>query len=452
MASKGTWYAWVIAGSTFLLGIGTICGTMSWGYVAPYIAEEFGTTVADIAIGTSLYGILCSGLGFLAGSLGDRFGPRIVCTVGSVGLGVFLILAGTISTSVIITIVLYALAGAFASACGGILMPKLIASWFAPNMRGKGMVINTLGGSISGAVLGIVAPLLIINSGWKGCFFWLGVVITICGILYFLLARDTPAKMGTVPLGSPPGTEVIVEPELTPEEKAAQKAASRMSSIRVLKMPITWIFGVMCIVWQFYFMGVNAFQTAAILEAGYDIQVAGLIGTITIGVLAVSQIVCSSLSDKFSRKKIFGFLCVGSGIMLVVVYFVLGLDEPNLLLLYGVFVILGCFSGNAPIMQNLYAEVYPPDLRGSGPGMIGTITLVGMFFGPLIAAAFVNMSGGVSATAILFGGISLTIAGLIAWIFFPNTGGKYGDPLAEQYNAELEKKAVAATEEASAGE
>lgn len=322
-------------------------------------------------------------------------------------------------------------------------MPKLYASWFAPNMRGKGMVINTLGGSLSGAALGIVAPMLIISSGWRGLFSTLGIVIAICGIVYFIFARDTPAKMGTVPLGSAEGTVVPVEPELTEEEKAAQKAESRKNLTRVLKMPITWLFGIMCIVWQFYFMGTNAFQTAAILEAGYDITVAGLIGTITIAILAVSQVVCSSLTDKLSRKKVFGFLCCASGIMLIIIYFILGLPMQNVFLIYGAFAILGCFSGNAPILQNLYAEVFPPDLRGTGPGVIGTITLVGMFGGPLIAAQFVTMSGGYTPSVFIFAGVSLFIAGLIAWITFPNTGGKYGDPLADKYNEEHELAAGA---------
>lgn len=443
----GSKYAWVIAVVSLFLGLGTVVGTQTWGFVAPFIAEEFGVSVASITIATSLYGLFQMGLGFIMGPIGQRLGIRITCTAGAVGLGLFIFLAGTIATSTTAVIILYGLAGCFASICGGCMVPLIFSNWFAPNMRGKGMVINTLGGSGGGMLLGIVAPQLLLNGGWHSTMRYLGLFIIVGGIIWFLVARDNPAKIGTVPLGADPHAAVEKAIEKTDEEKAAEKAAQRTALFSVLKMPITWLFGIMNALWYCYFTAKAAFQATALLEVGYDIALAGAVSSITIFILMFSQIVCSTLSDHFSRKKIFSILNIGSAVALIAIFFMLQTAPDNLVVFFAPFVVLGLFSGNAPLLQNLMGEIFPPNLRGAGPGVVSTITLLGTFGGPLLAAAFVNLTGS-AVTVYIYCGVCLFIAGLISLIFFPNTGGKYGDPMAKKYEEEKAAKQAAEAPEA----
>ena len=92
----------------------------------------------------------------------------------------------------------------------------------------------------------------------------------------------------------------------------------------------------------------------------------------------------------------------------------------------------GLFFGVAPILNTLMAECFPPELRGSGPGVVSTIALVGRFFGPIIAAQCIVMAGGHTGAFTYFAGGSLLVAGILVLIILPKTGGKVGDPIGKK--------------------
>ena len=429
-------YAWVVAVACFLGGICVITGMFMYGYNVAFIAEEFGVQVADLAIATSLYGALGTGLATVWGLIGNKLGARLTMTIGMVGLGVFLVLCGTpINQSPVTFIILYSIGGALAATLGGAITPKLIASWFAPNHRAKGMMINTLGGSGSGAVLGIVVPIIIMGQGWRGCFMTMGFVCIVCGILFFLLCRNSPESMGTHAFGYTAEEAERMSALAEASEAQISEQGNRKLLMEVVKSPITWLFGIAYIIWQFYFMGAQAFQTPAILAAGFDLVTVGLIGMFNMVCLMVSQVLFSTLSDRFlSRKAFLAGLCIICGVLQLGVPFFLSqpgvVENPTILIVY--MCVIGLTTGQAAMLNTLMAEVYPVHLRGTGPGVIYTISLIGTFFGPLIAAAIVNAAGGDMFVNFYFIGICLIVSGIIYFVILPKTGGKHGDPLAEK--------------------
>ena len=424
-------YAWVIAFLCFLAGVTFMTGIMMYAYNVSFIAEGLGVSVEELAMATSLFGALSTGCAFIAGMVGNKIGPRLAMGGGMLGMGILFVLIGLIVNDVMTFIILYAFSGVFGATLTASITPKLIASWFAPNMRAKGMMINTLGGSGVGALFGIILPIFLLNFGWEGCFEIMGVVIIVFSVIFFLLCRNTPESVGTHAFGA------------TEEQKkeyaavAAVHLDTKTVIKQVLKMKITWIYGISYIFWTFYFTVSNAFQTPAILACGYDITTAGFIGTCTMICLMISQALFSSLSDKFlSRKTIMGLMAIGNGAMQFGLMWILlaGVDIPILI----VYVcILGLITGHAALLNTMMAEVYPPSLRAVGPGVISTIAIIGTFFGPLIGAAFVGFMGGQLPYAIPFAGAMLIISGLMIFFMFPKTGGKYGDPMADKEAAEI---------------
>lgn len=429
--AKSSGYAWVIAILCFLAGVAFMTGIMMYAYNVSFIAEDLGISVEELALATSMFGALSTGCAFVAGMLGNKFGARIPMSIGMLGLGLMLLLIGLVVNDAATFTVLYALGGMFGATLTGSIVPKLIASWFAPNMRAKGMMINTLGGSGIGALFGIILPIFLINYGWRGCFEIMGVVVIIFSVIFFLLCRNTPESVGTHPFGATEdqAKEYAVVANVQLDTKTVIK--------KVLKQPITWIYGVAYTFWTFYFTVSNAFQTPAMLDCGYDITTVGFIGTCTMVCLMASQAIFSSLSDKFaSRKTIMGLMAIGNGAMQFGLFFILtaGTDVPILI----VYVcILGLITGHAALLNTMMAEVYPPSLRAVGPGVISTISIIGTFAGPLIGAGFVGMMGGYLPVAIPFAGAMLIISGLIIFFLFPKTGGKYGDPMADKEAAEV---------------
>lgn len=427
----GSWYAWVVSAGGLLTQLANLFALSVWGLNLAMIAQQLGVQPADLALGSSLFGVLTAASGFIWGNIADRIGPRTTLSIATFGIGVFICCIALFANSVETVILFYALAGACAGGVGSAVLPKLISAWYTAKWRGKGYVVVTLGGSISGIIFGFIAPIFVLNGGWQACFMAIGIIALVSGVLAFILCRDYPAKLGTVPFGSPAGTEVKVpeKPAETAEEKAARKAENRKKMIEVLKMPITWKFGIVYILWYFYFMANNAFRGAAILGAGFDVVVAGLVGSVLTATMAIGQVIFASLSDRFSRKKIFALMSIVGGIVYFAMYWVLGAADATVVLVY--FGILGFFLGAPPVMQTMMAESYPTALRGSGPGVITTLGLIGRFFGPILAGFAIGLCAGYTPGYALFAGGALILSGIVAFFFLPNTGGKYGDPMAD---------------------
>lgn len=431
----GSWYAWIVASSGFVSQLVCVMCSGIYGLNLAYVAETFGMARSDLAIGASIYGLAYAGCSVFWGSIADKIGIRKTLTIAAFGVGLWFVLIGVIPhTSPWTVIGLYALAGVFVSGVGSAVLPKMMSNWFATRMRGKGAMVITAGGTVAGVINGIIGPWLILNAGgWQGCFLWIGVLFMVFSAIIFLLARDAPEVMGTIAFGAKPDSEEIVE-----KKKNVDKALARKNAIEVIKMPITWKFGVVFIFWQFWLMSHNTFLTTAMLDSGYTIVVAGLAGSILKGVQFFGQILFPSLSDKFLRKGILLIQCVIAGALYIGLYFVLGagVGEEILYLYIGT---VGLFIVSNPILQPLMAESYPPRLRGAGPGMISTIAMLGRFFGPLIAGWVIAASGGITVTFVIFAGACHALTGIFGYLWLPKTSGKHGDPLAEKEKKKMQE-------------
>lgn len=431
LTAKKSGYAWLISAAGFLSQLIVVFSLAMFGMTIASIAESLGVAVTALAICSSVYGLCYGGLGVVWGNIADRIGVRLQFGIASVGAGVFAILFGLFVNSVASACILYALVGCFTAGITTGTIPKLVTLWFDSKWRGRGIVIVGLGGTVAGMLLGVIAPIIIGVNGWQGCFEIFGAVNVVLGIIIFLILRDTPESIGTVPFGSDP-KEYVPAPiakEMTAEEKAAKKQADHNALIRVLKRPLTWKFGILLIFWQFCLTASSTYFIAAITFAGYSLVVAGLVSTLKTAGMFVGTLFSPSLSDKFGRKIVFVIQMFMYAILFAVFYFTIG--TGNELLVYVVGFLCGICDAQAPIMQSALGECFPKSLRGTGPGMCTTISLVGRFFGPMIAAAIIVMFGGNTTIALLWGAVAIGIAGILGIIWLPKTGGKYGDPLAD---------------------
>jgi sugar phosphate permease len=431
LTKKGSGYAWAISGSGFLTQLICVWCLAMFGMNLSSFAESIGVTAASLAIVSSIFGLCYGGLGVVWGNLADRIGIRKELAIASIGAGVWLICFGQFANSIWTAAVFYGLTGAFIAGISSGVIPKIITSWYAASWRGKGIIFVSLGGSVAGILLGIIAPIIIKSSGWSGCFTTFGIICIILGIIVFLVVRDSPAVLGTIPFGADPKDYENVEPvkELTAEERAAQKAENHKKLIAVLKRPITWKYGIALIFWQFYLTSNSTYLVASITGAGYSLTVAGLVSSLQTAAMFASTFIFPTLSDKFGRKAIFMFLTAACAIIYVCFYFTLGLN--NEMIVYGMVLLLGLFSQMTPIMQSSLGECFPKELRGTGPGMVTTITLVGRFFGPIICGAIIAATGNTSSS-FLFAAFGLVVCCLLIGAWVPKTGGKYGDPIADE--------------------
>lgn len=437
---KGSRYAWVITSNGFLSQMAANFTVAGWGMCLAYMAADFGVETTSLAIGTSIFGVIYAALAVFWGNMSDRIGLRKVMSIGALGTGIILVAIGFFARTAVAAIVMYAFAGVFLSAISFSLLPKLVSTWFATHSRGIGFGITAAGGSCGGIILGIIAPLMIKYGGWVAYFKIIGFIIIVIGILIVALVRDSPASIGALPYGSEKETEEVADQRKVDQHASSASNADRIK--RILKLPNMWKMALVFILFQIYYMSHQALFISALLAAGYDITVSGLISSITYVGITIGQVAFPIVSDRFARKNILGTLLVCAGVMYVVLSFVLKAALPVGVVLVIVAIAGILFAANA-MMQATMTELFPPDLRGAGPGFINTLGMIGKFSGPVIASAFVVATGGNLLNYPLIAGPCALAAGIIALVFLPKTSGKYGDPIAEQYARDLAAEEVA---------
>ena len=80
-------YGWRIVAAVFAVLFTAYGAQYCFGVFFTALLDEFGWSRAGLAGVFSLYAFLYSAFGFPAGRLTDRWGPRVVITVGGVFLG-----------------------------------------------------------------------------------------------------------------------------------------------------------------------------------------------------------------------------------------------------------------------------------------------------------------------------------------------------------------------------
>lgn len=152
--------------------------------LSPFIRDDFKLSYTQVAVVNSAFA-LPYGIGQLpAGWLADRIGPRMLITIGILGVAVVGVLVG-ISQTFIMLIVFLVLMGL----AGGGYHPSsapLISASVEPKKRGRALGIHLIGGSASFFLAPIIAAAIAGTWGWRGPFIVLAVPSAIFGILFFI--------------------------------------------------------------------------------------------------------------------------------------------------------------------------------------------------------------------------------------------------------------------------
>ncbi len=165
-------------------------GRLNFSVVLPQIMTDFGWTRADVgAIGTALFWSYAIGQ-FINGQLGDKFGARILITVGLTVSALMNLLFG-FSQTLLAMIVIWSING-YAQSMGWSPTVKTLANWFQSSVRGKmsGLLGTSyiLGGAISVALAGFIA----VRVGWQATFFIPCALLLLSSIHWYVRIRNSP--------------------------------------------------------------------------------------------------------------------------------------------------------------------------------------------------------------------------------------------------------------------
>ncbi len=283
-------YGYAIIAACFLIEGCGIGAYVSFSVFFKPLLADFGWSRATISGATSLAYLTMGALGILAGSLNDRFGPRIVMAVTGVvcGIGYFL-LSQLDSTWQLYAF--YGLAVGTGLSSADVIPLTVTARWF---VRRRGMVTGLIKvGTGSGQlIMPLLASVLIISYGWRYAFVCFGIAVLVILIGSGLILRRDPGPEGN-PLDGRP-REVRVQAD-APEGGLSLRDAART--------PQLWM---LCVI---VFLVMNCLLTILIhivphaTDLGLDpIKAAGVVSTVG-GVSMLGRMLTGLLVDRIGTRK-----------------------------------------------------------------------------------------------------------------------------------------------------
>ena len=392
-------YGWVVVGAAFSVLSMAYGASFSFGVFFSAMLEEFGWSRAALSGAFALYAFGYSVFAALAGSLTDRWGPRVVIATGGVFLGAGWIAMSTTS-AVWHPYVFYGIVAALGMSTANVPCGATVARWF---VRGRGLAtgLATAGGSFGAFAFPPVAQLLVSRVGWRWAYVAFGAAILLTLNLLAPLMKRDPESLGLTPDGDPPEDVDAATLERARDFTLAQAMRTRAFWVLFALFSATWfsIFTPLVhLVPLARGLGIDPLVAATLISA---IGMAGIFGRLVMG----------SASDRIGRRP-----AIGVGLVLQVAAFLGFAGAGALPGLYAASIAFGfSYGAVAALFPAMVADFFG---RGRAGGLVGLLfAMAGSMaaWGPLSAGFIYDRTGSYGPAWVGSAALNVLALGLLAW-------------------------------------
>lgn len=215
-------------------------GRQTFGFAIPGMEAEFGLSKATLgAISAVMLWAYAAGQ-MINGNLADKFGGRRLMSLGAV-LSTILNWCMSFAGGGKSLAVLWG-ANGYAQSMGFAAGGRVISNWWGPHERGKSFGFYTFAAGMA-SVLAFVTATLVVDTfelDWRWIFRIPVLLMLVGGVVFFLLARDSPRKAGITPPPSFTRDSEHVEPSV--RDADGTRSVERYKAI--LRIPKIWSTGV----------------------------------------------------------------------------------------------------------------------------------------------------------------------------------------------------------------
>ena len=258
-----TYFSYYLCRYNMSMAKSSMCTAYGWS------AEDFGTVFTAL---TLMYA-----LGqFVNGQLADRFGTRVIASIGVLGsvimnIAVFIVTIAAVpetaeSGTVLYLIVAFWGLNGFFQAMGWSPMVRVMAHWFPTRTRGKTMGLLGTCYQFGGAFSWLLAFFIIgyyaqkMSGDWRAVFLIPSLLFAIVGVIFFLFIRNSPEDVGLEPLEIEDS-----ENKQSVTAVSGQNISIAANVISTLKNPYLWIIAL-----TFFLLDMNRYGFVNWLPAYLD--------------------------------------------------------------------------------------------------------------------------------------------------------------------------------------
>ncbi len=396
------------------LGINCALGVLyAWSVIAKTLTAEWGWSAGQASLPYALaVGVFALSMVF-AGRAQDRFGPRVVATLGGVFTGAGLMLASLAGPDRAWPVVVgFGLLAGMGIGLGYASATPAAVKWFSPARKGliTGIVVSGFG--LASVYIAPLTNGLLASRGISATFLVLGGVFLVAVVALAQLLKNPP--VGYVPAGVHVAPAVAVV-GAAPGDSGSPEPVSTDYDWR--EMIRTRQFAFLWLMYAFSaFAGLMIIGHMAKIAAE---QLTGIeLGFVLVAVLAVGnaagRIVAGIASDRIGElKTMFAVFIAQAGLMLL-----LGRATTPALLALAAAAVGFCYGANLSLFPSTTAGFFGTKNLGVNYGLVFTAWGFGGVFGSLTAGTIVDTTGSYS-TAYAVAAVLCVLAAGITFVTRP---------------------------------
>lgn len=379
MAAGGRlFYGWVVVWAAFLCLTVTFGVSYSFAAFFGSFADEFAARRADVSMVFGLSGLLYFALGAPGGMLADRFGPRVVTTIG-----MLIIVAGLVGASLADSLTLLYLYYGIGTGIGIALIytPTVgaVQPWFIRH-RGLASGIASAGVGAGTLFVPVLASSLIGSLGWRNAMQILAGMVAVLGVACALCLEKNPARRGVGPDGGPPAASTggVAHSAL-----AGMRLGEAIRSRRFVWLYLALLLGAPVLFTPFAHVSAHARDLGVT-----DGRAVSLVGVIGIGSL-IGRFVIGALADRLGRLRTMVLMNALMGASYALWY-----AAPGFGLLAVFTLVFGlCYGGLVSLLPPICMDLFGGRAVSAVIGVLYSSAAFGSLVGPVLAGAVFDATG-----------------------------------------------------------
>jgi MFS family permease len=339
----------------------------SFGVFFSPVLEEFGWSRAATSGGFSLTWVFTGLLSVIVGRLNDRWGPRIIMTIGGLLLGAGYCLMSQLSALWQV----YLFYGVISVGMSAAFVPTLstVARWFVKKRAFMTGIVSA-GTGIALMVIVPAANEAILRLGWRTAYKIVGIVAMIVVIIAAQFLRRDPHQVGKLPYGWDEANTADPGPRTGGVPFGEALRTRQVWLISLVYFCTYFIYNVFLVHMVIYAIGKGIPSMKAVGIMVF-LGGAGIAGRIILGIVA----------DRIGNQRV---MALSAGLMMVTLFWLLMAHELWMLFLFGL--VFGFGHGGIATMESpIVAHVFGMRSHGVILGLVFFIDTIGGATGPFLA-------------------------------------------------------------------
>jgi sugar phosphate permease len=384
-------YGWIVALAS--AGIMATCSlsVYTFGVFLEPLIETFQWDRGPLSLAPSLAYLVAGFLAIATGRLSDRYGPRILATLGGAMMGTGFLLM-TRASELRDTYISWGLFMGLAFGCFIAPLVSTIPRWFAQR-RGLAVGILATGFGLGAILSPLLAQALISAHGWQSALLVLGIIACAVIIPLAQLVRKSPAQMGLRPYGAP-GDD---------QREDIEASAEGLTLGEALRGLPFWLYGAVGFLWFFCLQAIVVHIIPHAAASGVTEMAAASILSIIAGCSVASRASIGFAADRMGARQALSLCLILSTLTFAWLVFA---REIWAFYIFAIFFGLA-YGGVVPLATLVPAELFGTKSLGTVIGALMLYSTIGGAGGAPFAGYVYDMTGSYDAALPVLAVVSL---------------------------------------------